>query len=98
MYLSGNPINGEIYEVDTPMFAALDKLEDYPHWYDRQIHEMETEDGNIIPCWIYMLKSFPEKMLQLEFLTNYENRGDMKYVERSKRTISSRDDLQYGIN
>jgi gamma-glutamylaminecyclotransferase len=96
--IPGNFINGEIYEVDEPMFAVLDKLEDYPNWYDRQILDMATEDGNKIPCWIYMLKSFPEKMLQLNFLSNYESKGDMKYVERSKRTVSPRDDLEYGIN
>lgn len=96
---TGHHVNGEIYEVNESMFAVLDKLEDYPHWYDRQIYSMLGVDGTTkLDCWIYMLKIFPQNMLKLEFITNYESKGDKEYLERSKRTIPPRDDLEYGIN
>lgn len=80
------------------MMKALDVLEDYPLWYDRQIQEMKAEDGSQIPCWIYMLKNFPENMLKLEMISIYESKGDKKYLERSKRTVDPKEDLEYGIN
>ncbi|KAG5666712.1 hypothetical protein PVAND_014727 [Polypedilum vanderplanki] len=83
----GNQISGEIFEVDEKMFAVLDKLEDYPSWYDREIQEINA-NGEKIPCWIYTLKIFPEKMLQLPYLRSYENTKDKQYIE------SYNDDLQ----
>ncbi|CAH1735565.1 unnamed protein product [Chironomus riparius] len=77
---TGNYINGEIYEVDQQMFEVLDKLEDYPTWYDREILEMSTTDQKI-SCWIYMLKNYPEKLLKLPMLTSYESSVDKPYLE-----------------
>jgi gamma-glutamylaminecyclotransferase len=80
------------------MFAVLDKLEDYPSWYDREIQDMNVANGEKIPCWVYILRNFPEKLLQLPFLTSYEDMKDSPYLERSKRSeIKARDDLEFGI-
>lgn len=89
-----------MYEVDEKMFSVLDKLEDYPSWYTREIFDMKAEDESIIPCWIYFLKNFPESLLKLNYLDSYEDSSDRKYLERSQRHLSilARDDLEYGIN
>lgn len=42
---TGKNLKGEIYNVDETMLAKLDILEDYPRLYDRQIHEIVTNDG-----------------------------------------------------
>lgn len=96
--LLGNFIEGEIYEVDTKMLGVLDKLEDYPNWYDRQEHDMETPESKI-SCWVYLLKDFPARLLQLEHITCYKNNPEKPYLERSERlSIIARDDLEYGID
>lgn len=41
----GNSIVGEIYEIDEIMLFNLDELEDYPKLYDRQKHEVITDNG-----------------------------------------------------
>jgi gamma-glutamylaminecyclotransferase len=79
------------------MFKALDALEEYPTWYDREEQEMELTDGSKMNCWVYLLKSYPENLLKLPFISNYESAEGCAYTERSRRTISARDDLEFGI-
>jgi len=94
----GNFVKGEIFTVDEKMLEELDKLEDYPTWYDR-----ELQDFNIIgtseveQAWVYIMRSFPEKMLSLPYLRSYKNKPEEPYKERSARlpNISARDDLDY---
>lgn len=45
----GPPIVGEVYDVQT--MKPLDRLEGYPHFYDRT--EVTTESGT--KCWVYYL-------------------------------------------
>lgn len=42
-------IEAEVFEVDDDTFQSLDRLEGYPHMYDRI--EVDTEHGR---CWIYV--------------------------------------------
>lgn len=42
---TGNNINGEIYLINESMLHNLDKLEDYPQLYDREINKIEGSDG-----------------------------------------------------
>ena len=44
------PISGEVFAVDRLTLAAVDKLEEYPHVYDR-IH-IVTPFG---PAWMYIM-------------------------------------------
>jgi len=43
-------IVGEVYEVDSSTFVNLDRLEGYPHFYNRKL--IPTEYGD---AWIYFL-------------------------------------------
>lgn len=42
---TGHSINGEIYTIDKSMLLHLDKLEDYPKLYDREIIKIQGADG-----------------------------------------------------
>ncbi|XP_055918016.1 putative gamma-glutamylcyclotransferase CG2811 isoform X2 [Eupeodes corollae] len=94
---TGNNIQGEIYEVDEMMFGKLDELEDYPTHYDREIQDIKTSDGTIVPCWLYLIRNFPEVLLSRKFLTSYTNCKEQQYCERSKRdpNIKARNDLNF---
>uniref|UniRef100_A0A1I8NIG1 Gamma-glutamylcyclotransferase family protein n=1 Tax=Musca domestica TaxID=7370 RepID=A0A1I8NIG1_MUSDO len=94
----GHNIQGEIYEVDKSMFANLDILEDYPNYYDREIQKITTtESRETVPCWIYLIRKFPEKLLEKEHLTSYHNTSAKPYRERSERDVNIKaiDDLNY---
>ena len=57
----------EVYEVDNDTMRRLDRLEGYPHFYNRvpvPIHLNEGEDGveSYLTAWIYFIDDkFPEK-------------------------------------
>lgn len=44
-------ISGEVYAVDDETFARLDRLEGYPHFYDRTV--IDTPHGE---AWMYFLE------------------------------------------
>lgn len=46
---AGSVLVGEVYEVDSPTFAVLDALEEYPAVYTREL--VETAFGM---AWIYL--------------------------------------------
>lgn len=77
------------------MLAELDKLEDYPGWYDRQLQDFNIGMGKKEKAWVYLMKTFPDSMLRLPLLTEYKNTPEKPYKERSLRTISAREDLEY---
>ncbi|XP_058983823.1 putative gamma-glutamylcyclotransferase CG2811 isoform X2 [Musca domestica] len=88
----GHNIQGEIYEVDKSMFANLDILEDYPNYYDREIQKITTtESRETVPCWIYLIRKFPEKLLEKEHLTSYHNTSAKPY--RESYLDSDKDDM-----
>lgn len=41
----GNFIHGEIYEIDEQMLTRLDILEQYPELYNREIQDIQTDNG-----------------------------------------------------
>lgn len=41
----GHSIHGEVYEVDDKVLCKLDKLEDYPSFYDREVQTIQLLDG-----------------------------------------------------
>ncbi|CRK99930.1 CLUMA_CG013230, isoform A [Clunio marinus] len=96
----GNHVVGEIYSIDEKMFARLDVLEDYPEFYDREIQDIDIEDGKEkLKCWVYLLKNFPEKLLNLPHIAEYKNSAEKRYQERCQRVsnILAKDDLEYGV-
>jgi len=48
-----------------------------------------------IHCWLYLIRSFPEKMLAKKLLTSYHNTPEQPYNEKSVRTVPAREDLSY---
>lgn len=79
----GNYVVGEIFEVDNVMFKRLDMLEDYPVFYDREIQDINIGVGDgVVPCWVYLLKDFPDTLLSLPHLSEYKNSDEKPYQER----------------
>jgi gamma-glutamylcyclotransferase (GGCT)/AIG2-like uncharacterized protein YtfP len=56
-------ILGEVWKVDDKTFARLDRLEGYPHFYDRK--EVETSAGK---AWIYCITD--DKMNGVQVITS----------------------------
>lgn len=44
------PITGEVYEIDNPTALAIDRLEGYPHLYQRKV--IDTEYGKALVYYI----------------------------------------------
>lgn len=96
----GNHIHGEIYSIDEKMLTRLDVLEDYPTFYDREIQEIDVGAGkDKVLCWVYILKNFPENLLNLPLLSEYKDTPEKPYQERSRRVsnILAKNDLMYGM-
>ncbi|KRF97562.1 uncharacterized protein Dwil_GK20731, isoform B [Drosophila willistoni] len=93
----GNQIEGEIYEVDKDMFGKLDELEEYPKYYDREQQQILTENNETLQCWLYLLRKFPDRLLDKPHLTSYNNSSEQPYNEKSVRDpkIVAKDDLNY---
>lgn len=94
----GNYVTGEIYEVDDKMMKNCDILEDYPNFYGKDIQDLNIGVGDgTVPCFIYLLKKYPDSLLKLPMLSEYRNTEELPYLERSKRVenILAKDDLNY---
>lgn len=78
------------------MLARLDILEDYPAFYDREVQEINAGDVKE-NCWVYILKNYPEKLLNLPMLSDYKDSVEKPYQERCQResNILAKDDLTY---
>ncbi|THB66331.1 MAG: gamma-glutamylcyclotransferase [Desulfovibrio sp.] len=49
-----SPIIGEVYEVDSALLAALDRLEEHPRWYERRPARILLNDsGQEMTAWCY---------------------------------------------
>uniref|UniRef100_T1GP59 Gamma-glutamylcyclotransferase family protein n=1 Tax=Megaselia scalaris TaxID=36166 RepID=T1GP59_MEGSC len=94
---SGHEIEGEIYEVDDKMMGNLDILEDYPEYYDREKQNIKLSNNEITSCWLYLIRKFPEELLQKPHLTSYKDCPEQKYCERSCRNsdIRAKDDMSF---
>jgi gamma-glutamylaminecyclotransferase len=64
MVATGNhAVIGDVYEVDEPMLAAMDRLEGHPKFYRRTT--IRLEDGSAVEA--YLLQ--PEQVSQLPIIT-----------------------------
>lgn len=53
---SGHRVAGEVFEIDQPTLANLDRLEGEGHHYDRTLQLVELEDGSTELCMTYVAK------------------------------------------
>lgn len=96
----GYYVSGEIYDVDDKMLKVLDNFEDCQDIISREMHDMNIGVGEgTVPCWVYLLQKYPEKLLSLEYLSTYENCAAHPYVTRNKRTHKhpAHEDLDYSL-
>ncbi|XP_037953463.1 troponin C-akin-1 protein-like [Teleopsis dalmanni] len=94
----GYYVTGEIYEVDNKMLDSLDSLEDCQDIFTREMHDMNIGVGEgTVPCWVYLLHKYPEKLLSLPYLARYENTPAQPYVLRNRRSHKhpAQEDLSY---
>ena len=49
-------VKGEIYKIDKKTLKELDKLEGYPTFYDRELIDINLENGENIKAYTYFLK------------------------------------------
>ncbi|ALC42360.1 CG2811, partial [Drosophila busckii] len=93
----GHHIEGEIYDVDELMFSKLDELEEYPNYYDREQQTIVTEQNNQFQCWLYLIRKYPERLLEKPLLSSYHNTEEQAYSERSVRdpSLPAKADLNY---
>ncbi|XP_037955533.1 putative gamma-glutamylcyclotransferase CG2811 [Teleopsis dalmanni] len=97
----GYNIKGEIYEIDEAMLGKLDELEGYPQYYDREIQNITVENESM-QCWLYLLRKFPEKILEKTLLEAYHNTPEQpyceSYVDSTVDDIFDSDDLKQQSN
>ncbi|EDW02535.1 GH22048 [Drosophila grimshawi] len=99
----GYYVTGEIYEastVDDRMLKSLDSIEDCQDIYKREQQDMNIGIGEgTVPCWVYLLQKYPEKLLSLPYLSGYENTTAQPYIMRHRRTHKhpAQDDLSYEV-
>jgi gamma-glutamylcyclotransferase (GGCT)/AIG2-like uncharacterized protein YtfP len=48
------PLEGEVYEVDSLILEKLDRLEEHPREYRREMLAVELEQGQIVQAWTYL--------------------------------------------
>lgn len=52
--VGGKNVEGELYNVTTPVLRTLDALEGHPTWYRRKSKPVQV-DGNVVDAYIYFL-------------------------------------------
>ena len=52
---------GELWDVDQPTLAALDRLEGHPTWYRREIIQVMNQYGKAEPAYIYFMQGDPNE-------------------------------------
>ena len=97
----GTRVTGELYRVDDEGFARLDRLENYPRYYDRR-EVLVGVDGagdadelaqlarsGAVRCWVYLKVQVSDELLAMPHMAEYaleEHRA--KYVPREQRDAS----------
>ncbi|XP_059620038.1 troponin C-akin-1 protein [Phlebotomus argentipes] len=94
----GNYVAGEIFEVDDRMMDKIENLEGRDLLTrDKQEMNMGLQEG-IVPCWVFLLKDYPEYLDQLPYLSEYKNTARHPYGARSEREEKvAKNDLLYNL-
>jgi len=85
----GEIIHGELYYVDVRKLDDLDRLEQHPDYYTREgitvtleqipecsegvVRVKQPSVGSTIKCEVYLMKNFNKALLELPFISNYDN-------------------------
>ena len=51
----GSHILGELYSVTDSVVGSLDRYEGYPHFYGKELVEIELEDGSLEQAYMYIM-------------------------------------------
>ena len=70
-------IKAELVEINIADWANVDRLEGYPHLYDRKIIEAVLPDGSTREAWVYIMNRLPRNA---KIIIN----GDWKNHRRSR--------------
>ena len=55
------PVVVELIEIPLADWPAMDRLEDYPRMYDRELLDFTLPDGTGIQAWIYIMNELPQQ-------------------------------------
>ncbi|GMS87381.1 hypothetical protein PENTCL1PPCAC_9556, partial [Pristionchus entomophagus] len=93
----GEPILGEIYEVDDKKLAILDALEAHPILYERKIEQFVMEESGVTTeAWIYIIHKWKDDFLATctDQLSSYSTDGThgRPYLDRNVREQLMKDE------
>ena len=54
-----NTIKAELIEIPFEDWDAVDRLEEYPQVYDRQLFQAKLTDGGVANGWVYIMTGLP---------------------------------------
>jgi gamma-glutamylcyclotransferase (GGCT)/AIG2-like uncharacterized protein YtfP len=74
---NGHQIFGELFEVNTQVLKALDRLEGHPHWYRRKRRQFRMADGCKRQAWVYIMQ--PERESTAAFARIKPVRGTLAW-------------------
>jgi len=72
---TGHNVHGEVYCVDDEKLKALDILEAYPRFYNRQQEEILMSTGERIVAWTYLLPVWRQELIMSEHFVSYSSKG-----------------------
>ena len=52
-------VKAELMEIPMENWAAVDRLEGYPRFYDRMLVPATLEDGGTVEAWVYVMNTIP---------------------------------------
>ena len=61
-----NTVKAELIEIPFEDWEAVDRLEGYPRFYDRQLFPATLADGGKTTGWVYIMTELPEQAKVIE--------------------------------
>ena len=59
-------VKAELIEIPFEDWEAVDRLEGYPRFYDRQLFPAKLDDGTEVTGWIYIMYTLPPMVKVIE--------------------------------
>ena len=100
-------VEGELYQVDSTMLKALDRLENHPELYLRtnvdcllitDESECLLSDAVITKSQVYFLPDFNPGLLDLPHLDVYTNSDEKPFLKADRRTTPLMDQVKLSQN